>query len=412
MPDPKSLISAYPVKELTDLVTKFKPKKLNVYIDLKNTLVSLFVPSVANDILVTSRTLDSGLDTTITQATLLISSVWKKYADRLGLDVELFICTDRGKSCYHRGIHKDYKANRLLSDMVGGTTEVLSLDPKTLNKKEYQKYCLAWAKQARDLNTKISEPIVNTIPGVHYYCLKSLEADFLPYYLISRKFKDEEGILHVVCSGDKDLYQILNLKNTVMLYKRKQKKYIVSRSSIIPLYSKFHTMSQSAKVKKSKILSLVKPDDIVAAMALAGDVSDNIPGVEGVGEITSVDMISNQDVYKKLVGTIQEAEDRVSEGGKFLKEDEIGISSLSNKWKKALISNDVVTASFKMISFEILCRWLENKSTTEKMDYLNYIDKITYKTDIIQSPSAKALHAVISQLEDYKLEDKTITNLF
>ncbi|MCK5018209.1 MAG: hypothetical protein KAS32_14225 [Candidatus Peribacteraceae bacterium] len=412
MSDPKSLISAYPVQELTDLIKKFRPKKIHVYVDLKNVLHSLFVSSVANELWVTSQTLESGLDTSITQATIHISSVWKNYARTLGLDSEIFVCTDKGKSYYHRGINKDYKARRDLTDMYGGKEAFLRVNPNELNPKDRALYMTEWAKEIRDRNTSISEKILNAIPGVHYYCLKNLEADFLPHYLISRKFQEEEGVLHVVCSGDKDLYQTLNLKNTVMLYKRKQRKYIISKSSIVQLYSKFNTLSQAVQVKKSKMISVVKPDDITAAMSIVGDVSDDVPGVKGIGEITAIELMSNLDIYHKIVGPIDELEDRIASGGKFFKEDVIGISSMPKKWQKAFIENDIVTDAFKMISFEMLCRWLENKSTIKKMEKLDYIDKITSKDGIAQAPNSEEFHKGVSILEDYKLSDETIVNLF
>jgi hypothetical protein len=197
MPDPRFILSSRPPVELEEIIDSRKYSNIKVYIDFKNIAVSLYLEEVARDIVSNSQ--HNYLDSTIFQSVLCTLAWWKNYSilHRVGCDVYFF--SDGGKSSYHRSILPSYKASRSISNLR---------DPQL-----YEDLFMV-----REKNTLLSESIVNRLPNAYFFNLKFLEADFVPYYLITRCFPDEEDTLHIVVSNDKDMYQNLNRENVVQIY--------------------------------------------------------------------------------------------------------------------------------------------------------------------------------------------------
>ena len=49
----------------------------------------------------------------------------------------------------------------------------------------------------------------------------------------------------------------------------------------------------------------VKPDKVIEVQALAGDSSDNIPGVPGIGPKTAADLINQYDTVENLIDNVE-----------------------------------------------------------------------------------------------------------
>ena len=161
MPNPQSLISAYPSSEVSDIINDKQPKTLHVYIDLKNVMVSLFVEDVVKEIVYNTRNF-SNMDSSIFQSVVNISAFWTYYAKQRDLDVKIFVCSDVGQSSYHLEVYNKYKHRRQISNLnswIGGPE----------------------IKKIRDKNFLLCDFICNKLPNVYFFCLKYLEADFLPY---------------------------------------------------------------------------------------------------------------------------------------------------------------------------------------------------------------------------------------
>jgi len=390
MPDPQILINTYPPPVLKDIINQSRPTSINIYIDLKNVLTALFVKDIVDQIVLNSQTMNN-IDSSIFQAIVNISAYWKNYARRLGLTAKIFICSDLGKSCYHRNIYKDYKCSRDIMNTSAVMGEQI--------------------KKIRDKNFILAEHICNKIPDVYFFCLKYLESDFLPYYLITRNFTDE-NIFHIVCSNDKDLYQSLVGENVIQIYKIKKVNNIVSRSSVLPTYLKVHKASDNKKAEKLEKLSGVNRGYLTIMMAINGDKGDDIPGIDRMGPAGIINLFSNNEVVDGLIGTPEELDNRISSGGKAFREDKIGLNRMPAPWQKVFLGNEVVTRAYKLISFESLSRWLERKDTIEKMKYIEYVDKLLRKEDIEIIPTAKSLLTSLQMIEDLYLTEGIINELF
>ena len=392
MVDPHTLIAIFPSSDINGYL---KGKKcINVYVDLKNVMIALFVKDVSDSIIYNTE--KSGtIDSSIFQSCVYYASVWKKYAKRNGLDCKVFFCTDIGKSVYHRAIHGGYKANR----DVTSTTMTGGLMDNRL-------------KVIRDKNFTICQKIINKIPNVHFISLDYLESDFLCHYLITRKFKDQEGVLHVICSGDKDLTQTLVENNVLMTYKRSGNKYILNEASALYNFVKLDKLSPEKRNQKIRELDEIAPKHIPAIMAMIGDVSDDIPGVQGIGQMTAVTMMAESHVVDKYIGTPEELLERVNTGGKFFKIERDVKDKLSKHWVKVMEYNDLVTKAYKLISFDALINWLESPDDVNKINWLNQINNVVEKKDIEEIDSLDLLYEGMLKLKDLKLKKIELASLY
>lgn len=390
MPDPSSLISLYPPRVLTDIIKEREPESLYVYIDLKNVLRSLFIEEVVREIVLNSQTMNN-IDSSIFQSIIYTTSYWKNFAEQRGLSAKIFICSDIGKSSYHRSIYDKYKYRRDIMNTSAAIGDKI--------------------KKIRDKNFLLAENICNKLPDVYFFCLKYLESDFLPYYLITRKFTNE-NIFHVVCSNDKDLYQTLTGDNVLQMYRANKISSILNRGSIIPTYLKVNKQNTKNRAEKLEKISRINREYLPVMMAIAGDDVDDIPGIDGVGPVSIINLFSQTETASNLIGTKDELEDRISKGGNVFVEDRMGLSQMSDLWRKIFIRNEFITRSYKLISFESLCRWLEDRSNTNKMEYINYVDKLLNKDGIHIIPTAKSFMTSLQIIEDLYLTEDTIGNLF
>jgi DNA polymerase I len=120
---------------------------------------------------------------------------------------------------------------------------------------------------------------------------------------------EESGYDVVVISGDKDFRQILS-----------------------PAVALWDTMKNSRLDHDAFIKEYgLNPKQMIDVMGLSGDVSDNIPGVKGIGEKTALSLV-------KQFGSLEEVLRRVDE----VKRDRLRENVKENR-EKALLSKELVT---------------------------------------------------------------------
>lgn len=99
-----------------------------------------------------------------------------------------------------------------------------------------------------------------------------------------------DGLEVYIISGDKDIYQLID--GNIFVYSLRKglsQMFVVDRKKIKEEYN-------------------LDPEDFIDLKALAGDPSDNIPGVPGIGPKTATDLLIKFDtlsgLYSKIQGTI------------------------------------------------------------------------------------------------------------
>jgi 5'-3' exonuclease len=345
------LMSYYPTYSILDeVLTIGKYDTLNLYIDIKNNLQSLYMKDVIVEIV--ENTLKSNFtDSSIFEAIINFISFHKIYSANRNIKINFFIFLESGKSTYHLNVSKKYKISRRIDDLYGLDREKRDLFFSVLQK-----------------NFMLLEKACNKMPNIKVIRLPNLEADFVPYYLTTRKLVDtSKNVGHIVYSNDHDMLQCL--KDDVFIYVKVPKiKKLIKKNESLKSYLKFETNY---------------PDEYLPlVMAIIGDPGDNVDGIKGIGGKTIEKIIEE---VVNLVGGIQNLYQNVLKGNPIFNSD---LNSHPNKYIDTIIKKEltekVISNNLKLVSFEILSRFLDNPVSTEMNDKRKTIEKIINENEIIE----------------------------
>ncbi len=158
----------------------------------------------------------------------------------------------------------------------------------------YPEYKANRVKMPDDLRSQIDEikKMVDTM-GIVRIEEGDFEADDVLGTMATRFAS--EGVEVTLVTGDKDAYQLAG--EGVRVYANKKG---ISE----------HEIFGAAEVEEKLG---VRPDQVVDYMALVGDVSDNVPGVKGVGEKTAQKLIASYGSLDGLYGRIDEVAGKLKE---------------------------------------------------------------------------------------------------
>ena len=185
----------------------------------------------------------------------------------------------------------------------------------------------------------------------------------------------DKGINTYLVSGDKDLMQLISDK--IMLYTPG------SRFSPTTIYGK-------AEVKEKWG---VYPNRMIEFLALLGDSSDNIPGVDGIGKKTAAKLLSEYGDIESIQKNIDNIKNkRVREGllnGSEKLELAIKLVTIDNdvevdvnveKLKKQEMNKDILSLFFNKLEIHSLSNQLEKISTNNSLPAVEKKIKKDYKT--------------------------------
>ncbi|OQA04157.1 MAG: DNA polymerase I [bacterium ADurb.Bin400] len=121
--------------------------------------------------------------------------------------------------------------------------------------------------------------------GVPIYAVEGYEADDVIGTVVEQMNKHD--VMVYIASGDRDVYQLLNGRVRVLMLKHGFKETeIFDHDHLKEIYN-------------------LEPEDFIDLKALAGDQSDNIPGVPGIGPKTATDLILKFDTLENLYFSIE-----------------------------------------------------------------------------------------------------------
>ena len=212
-----------------------------------------------------------------------------------------------GYALLHRAWHAipplTTKEGELVNAVYGFTTILLTvikefnpdylavaLDRKepTFRRKEYKEYKAQREKQPDELYNQIDRlrEVIGTF-GIPVYEKAGYEADDVIGTICAQKSVDRKDVQSVIVTGDLDTLQLVD-DNTVVFTLRRGIK---------------DTIIYDERSVKERFDGIV-PGQLIDFKALRGDVSDNIPGVRGIGEKTAISLIkefgSLDNLYKNL----------------------------------------------------------------------------------------------------------------
>jgi hypothetical protein len=353
---PSSLLSYYPTYNILDQIVSYNSyKKLNIFIDLKNTLQTTYMEHAIVNIVENSKN-TRHLDTSVFSSVISFLAFHKMYAMKRGIDVEFIIFFESGKSSYHKNISKKYKISRKIDDLYG-------LD--RVDRELFFNVLMA--------NFRLIENALNKMPSIKVIRLPELEADFIPYYLLSRGHVPVDGsVANITYSNDHDLWQCAADHSYIYSKTAKYRK-IIKAGTIMNLIFK----------KENDIPDIYAP----LAMAVIGDPGDDIDGINGVGPVGCLKIFdqlialtgSMGDIYKKL----QNNKDLFTTTP----------ANVVNKTLKKVVEQEnntkVLSKAIRLISFEMLSRALDDPNTTEMLDKKRLIEKKMSEKEIAPLESMK-----------------------
>jgi len=256
---------------------------------------------------------------------------------------------ETGRSNYHLNISKTYKISRRIDDLYG------------LDREKRDKFFEIVQK-----NFMLLEKAGNRMPNIKVIRLQGLEADFIPFFVISRKLVDtSSNVGHIVYSNDHDLLQCL--RDDVYVYVKVPKvKKIIRKNEAIKSYLKFEC-----------------PDEYLPlVMAIIGDSGDNVDGIKGIAGKT-VEKIIEEVV--QLVGGIENLYQNVVKGKQIF---DSSLTSHPNKYINTIIEKEltekVISNNLKLVSFEILSRFLDDPVSTEMVEKRKIIEKVINENEFVE----------------------------
>ncbi len=166
----------------------------------------------------------------------------------------------------------------------------------TFRHKVYKEYKATRVKADQDLYNQIP-PIKEMVKniGIPIYEKEEYEADDVIGTITTKIEQGKDEVQTFVVSGDKDIFQLINENVKVYnLRKGLSQTQIVDRKYIKDEYA-------------------LEPEDFIDLKALAGDSSDNIPGVPGIGIKTATKLLQKFDTLEKLYKAIEKSDSKLEE---------------------------------------------------------------------------------------------------
>ncbi len=164
---------------------------------------------------------------------------------------------------------------------------------KNFRKQKYETYKDGRSATPDELKAQmpIAREILNAM-GIQYFELEPYEADDI-IGTFARMCEEDEDYAATIISSDKDLLQLISDETEVKLLK--QKDYIrYNHKTFVEDWG-------------------FEPIRMIDYKALAGDASDNIPGVKGIGDKSAINLLKQYDTIEDIYAHIEEIKGKMKE---------------------------------------------------------------------------------------------------
>lgn len=179
---------------------------------------------------------------------------------------------------------------------------------KTFRNEKFKEYKIQRPPLPDDLGSQIPRvKEMASLLGIKIIEKKGFEADDVIASLARGALADKANV--VIVSSDKDLCQLIEEDSAAIYNYHKDK--LIKRDDFIKEYG-------------------FRPAQIIDYLALAGDASDNIPGVKGVGKVTAEKLIKEFESLENIFDNLDKLKPRLAK-------------MLSDNKKEAFLSKELVT---------------------------------------------------------------------
>ena len=329
------IIPYYPNKVLLSSLSDTN-KQWILHVDLKNIMQGLYMEHVVKQLATGKSKLP---DTSIVSAVCSFLSIHMNFARMFNKKIGFVFFFESNKSTYHTNIDEDYKRDRYTGGFFG-------LDAKG---KERYFYTV-------NSNLKILAKVLPVLPNVTCIHFDKMEADFVPYYLLSRRLVPFENTTHFVYSNDKDMLQCLAVCDSCYIFRRS---------------GKFKEMIGNGEACSRYLSCEVPfPDSYFQfALAINGDSADNVDGVHGVGPVY---LKKNLTKLIEAGGGISNIIRNTCEGRTSLLDKSLFDGSMDFRTKRVFKFDELggLSRNMRLVSFEVMSKVVDSEVRQFVVDQL------------------------------------------
>ena len=271
----------YPIdyNKIFRILQVLNKRRVNFFVDLQSIATGFYNKN--NVFMELSHYVDTNKvsDTLIQELRDFLNRLYKSFKR---FDPYFVIFYDDGYCQQNRTIFNEYKCGRANIKMVLMHDEEVELF-RQIKKYYYQQIEEKFTRQ--DLSK--------------VYYLREYEADFIPYYCIVKELFDskDSDVLNIILSNDKDLLQTCQFTNTVQCTVTYNKKNRVEQRTPCKVFDDSNAIQY---IKNTLKVGLLSAKDIPMLLSIAGDRSDDIPGIKGIGPKKAFDIIVSNNVPHRI----------------------------------------------------------------------------------------------------------------
>ena len=246
---------------------------------------------------------------------------------------------------------------------------------KNFRKCKYDFYKEGRQQTPDDLKKQMpyARKILNAM-GIKTIELEPYEADDI-IGTLAKEVENDDNFIATIVSSDKDLLQLLSEQVDIKLLK--QKDYI--RYNPTTFYEDYK----------------IKPINMIDLKALAGDSSDNIPGVKGIGEKTALNLLQKYPTIEEIYEHIDEVKGKTQE-------------KLINDKENAFMSKEIATI-YRDVPIDLNLENYKYEKNENQELYEIYEDLEFYSLmkSFKEKPKEKEFDYIeVNSIEDIKLEEE------
>ncbi len=277
---------------------------------------------------------------------------------------------------------------------------------KTFRHKKYKEYKATRPKTPQELITQISL-IKEVLEGFDIPIFEEEEYEADDILVTLAKEAEQMGLQVKIFTGDKDILQGVSSSICIVRFKKG-----ISQTQLF----------DEEQVKKEYGVS---PSQIADYLSLTGDVSDNIPGVPGIGPVTARNLIQRFGNLENLLANLEQISAKVSEILKKYSEQarlskklatvlaHIPVKVDLNKFKVSSPQKDLLFPLFKKLEFKELIKQLggptpsssplsfKDISSQEQLE--NLIHKLSQETFVIEVGEKELVFSPLQKEEVFQI---------
>ena len=212
--------------------------------------------------------------------------------------------------------------------------------------------------------------------GIKYYELEPYEADDI-IGTFAKMVKENKNFDATIISSDKDLIQLIGDGVDIKLLKQKD-------------YIRYDEASFKAEWG-------IKPINIIDYKAIAGDASDNIPGVKGIGDKGALSLLTKYETLESVYEHIDEITGKTKEKLETSKEDAFMSKEIATIYQTVPLEASLEDTLYNPANNS------ELNALLEELEFYSFIKKFDVKKEV-KPLEVKAIPQSIDNICSYYLE--------